>query len=89
LTVFALKAVASGLKKFPQFNASLDEASSESFSNTTAILRRVATERGLIVPSFAMLTKVSNRMSVELAQISEKTRAGKVEIDRLQGALSR
>ncbi|MDR3615880.1 MAG: dihydrolipoamide acetyltransferase family protein [Candidatus Obscuribacterales bacterium] len=87
LTVFALKAVASGLKKFPQFNASLDEASSEIiFKHYCNIGVAVATERGLIVPVIRDVDKKSViELSVELAQISEKTRAGKVEIDRLQG----
>jgi pyruvate dehydrogenase E2 component (dihydrolipoamide acetyltransferase) len=87
LTVFALKAVASGLKKFPQFNASLDEASSEIvFKHYYNIGVAVATERGLIVPVIKDVDKKSViELSVELAQISEKTRAGKVEMDRLQG----
>ena len=87
LTVIALKAIATGLKKFPQFNASLDEESSEIiFKHYINIGVAVATERGLIVPVIKDVDKKSViELSVELAQLSEKTRAGKVEIDRLQG----
>jgi pyruvate dehydrogenase E2 component (dihydrolipoamide acetyltransferase) len=87
LTVFALKAIASGLKKFPQFNASLDERSGELvFKHYYNIGVAVATERGLIVP---MIKNVDQKsivdLAMELAEIAEKTRSGKIELDRLQG----
>lgn len=87
LTVFALKAIASGLKKYPQFNASLDERSGELvFKHYYNIGVAVATERGLIVP---VIKNVDHKsvvdLAMELAEIAEKTRSGKVEFDRLQG----
>jgi len=87
MTVFALKAIASGLKKYPQFNASLDEASGELvFKHYYNIGVAVATERGLIVPVIKDVDKKSFvELSIELQEIAEKTRAGKVELDRLQG----
>jgi len=87
ITVFALKAIASGLKKYPQFNASLDERSGELvFKHYYNIGVAVATERGLIVPVIKNVDQKSvMELAAELGEIAEKTRAGKVELDRLQG----
>ncbi|MBS1953627.1 MAG: 2-oxo acid dehydrogenase subunit E2 [Cyanobacteria bacterium SZAS-4] len=87
LTVFALKAIASGLKKYPQFNASLDEKTGELvFKHFYNIGVAVATDRGLIVPVIRDVDKKSIiELSRELADLSEKTKAGKVELERLQG----
>ncbi|MFN8552438.1 MAG: dihydrolipoamide acetyltransferase family protein [Candidatus Obscuribacterales bacterium] len=87
LTVFALKAIASGLKKYPQFNASLDEKTGELiFKHYYNIGVAVATERGLIVPVIRNVDQKSIiELSRELAELSEKTKAGKVELERLQG----
>lgn len=87
LTVLTLKAVVSGLKKYPQFNASLDEKSGEIvFKQYYNIGIAVATERGLIVP---VIKNVDQKSIIELARelkdIAEKTRTGKIELDRLQG----
>ncbi len=87
LTVLTLKAVVSGLKKYPQFNASLDEKNGEIvFKHYFNIGIAVATERGLIVP---VIKNVDQKSIIELARelkdIAEKTRSGKVELDRLQG----
>lgn len=87
LTVFALKAIASGLKKYPQFNASLDEKTGELvFKHYYNLGVAVATDRGLIVPVIKNVDQKSViELSKELAELSEKTKAGKVEIERLQG----
>ena len=87
LTVLTLKAVVSGLKKYPQFNASLDEKNGEIvFKNFYNIGIAVATERGLIVPVIKDVDKKSIiELSKELREIAEKTRSGKIELDRLQG----
>jgi pyruvate dehydrogenase E2 component (dihydrolipoamide acetyltransferase) len=87
LTVFALKAIASGLKKYPQFNASLDERSGELvFKHYYNLGVAVATERGLIVPVIKNVDQKSIvDLSIELADIAEKTRSGKIELERLQG----
>jgi pyruvate dehydrogenase E2 component (dihydrolipoamide acetyltransferase) len=87
LTVVALKAVVSALKKFPQFNASLDEASSEIiFKHYYNIGVAVATDRGLIVPVIRNVDQKNLlELSIELADIAQKTRDGKIELDRLQG----
>lgn len=87
MTAFAIKAVASALQKYPQFNSSLDEAKGEIvFKKFYNIGVAVATERGLIVPVIhnadqKSMTEIAN----ELFEIAEKTRTGKIEIDKLQG----
>lgn len=87
LTVFALKAIAEALHKYPQFNSSLDEARGEIvFKHFVNIGVAVATERGLIVPVIKDVDKKSfNELSSELSDIAQKTRSGKIELERLQG----
>ena len=87
LTVLALKAIVSALKKFPQFNSSLDENTSEVIYKRYFNLGvAVATERGLIVPVIKDVDKKSIvELSVELADVAQKTREGKIELDKLQG----
>ncbi|HEY9757976.1 MAG TPA: dihydrolipoamide acetyltransferase family protein [Oculatellaceae cyanobacterium] len=87
LTVLTIKAVVSALKKYPQFNASLNEKTSEIiFKHYYNIGIAVATERGLIVPVIKDADKKTIvELSAELSEIAEKTRAGKIELDRLQG----
>lgn len=87
LTVIILKALASALKKYPQFNSSLDETTSEIvYKRFYNIGVAVATERGLIVPVIKDVDqKGLLELSVELAELASRTREGKVELDRLQG----
>lgn len=87
MTVFALKAVASALQLYPQFNSSLDENTGEIVvKHYFNIGVAVATERGLIVPVIRDVDKKSFlEVATELAEIAEKTRTGKIELDRLAG----
>lgn len=87
MTAIALKAVVSGLRKFPQFNCSLDEATSEIvFKQYYNIGIAVATERGLIVPVIRNVDQKNiTELSIELAEVAQKTRDGKIEMERLQG----
>jgi pyruvate dehydrogenase E2 component (dihydrolipoamide acetyltransferase) len=87
LTVFMLKALVSGLKKYPQFNSSLDEKTGEIvFKHYYNMGVAVATDRGLIVPVIKDVDKKSIvELSSELADIAEKTRSGKIELERLHG----
>lgn len=87
MTVLTLKAIVSALKKYPQFNSSLDEASSEIiYKKYFNVGVAVATERGLIVPVIKDADKKSIvELSIELADIAGKTRDGKIELERLQG----
>jgi len=87
LTVLALKAIVSALKKYPQFNSSLDENTSEIvYKRYYNVGVAVATERGLIVPVIKDVDQKSIvDISIELADIAQKTRDGKIELDKLQG----
>lgn len=86
-TVFLIKAVAALLKKYPEFNSSLDEVRLE------LVLKRyinigiaVDTEHGLIVP---VLRDADKKNMVELAreleQLVQRTRERKVSGDELKG----
>lgn len=87
LTVLALKAIVSALKKYPQFNSSLDENTSEIvYKRYYNVGVAVATERGLIVPVIKDVDQKSIvDLSIELADVAQKTRDGKIELDKLQG----
>lgn len=87
MTAITIKAVVSALKKFPQFNASLDEEKEEivlkHFYNVGIA---VATDRGLIVPVIKDADQKNLvDISIELADLAQKTRDNKIELDRLQG----
>ncbi len=87
MTACAVKAIVSGLKKYPQFNCSLDEAKGEIvFKHFYNVGVAVATERGLIVPVIQNADRKSIlEIAQDLADIAEKTRSGKIELDKLQG----
>jgi pyruvate dehydrogenase E2 component (dihydrolipoamide acetyltransferase) len=87
MTAFAVKAAARALARYPQFNSSLDEARGEIvFKHYFNIGVAVATERGLIVPVIRDADEKSLvQIAADLSDIAEKTRSGKIELDRLQG----
>lgn len=87
LTSFILKASVEALKKYPQFNASLDETSHELVLKSYYHLGvAVDTEQGLIVPVLRDVDKKSLlEISKELAELAEKTRQRKVSLDELKG----
>ncbi|MFZ0727735.1 MAG: dihydrolipoamide acetyltransferase family protein [Desulfobacterales bacterium] len=87
LTVFAVKAAAAALRRFPQFSVSLDVDKDE-------IIRKhyhhvgVATDtgEGLVVPVLRHADRKSiTELAVEIRQLVERTRARKVELEELQG----
>jgi pyruvate dehydrogenase E2 component (dihydrolipoamide acetyltransferase) len=87
LTVFAVKAAAAALKKFPQFNVSLDVEKGQ-------IIRKhyvhigVATDtgEGLVVPVLRHADQKNMiDLAIELNTLVERTRARKVELEELQG----
>ncbi len=88
MTVIALKIVAGALRKFPQFNASLDVSRNEVvYKKFVNVGVAVDTERGLLVP---VLRDVDRKgvlqLAGELGAASEKARAGKLSLDDMQGA---
>jgi pyruvate dehydrogenase E2 component (dihydrolipoamide acetyltransferase) len=87
LTSFALKVVAETLKKHPQLNCSLDEATQEIvFKQYYHIGIAVDTEAGLIVPVIRDVDKKSVfDLSKELEDLAKKARDRKVSGDELKG----
>ena len=87
LTPYFLKAVTIALEKYPQFNASLDEKNEEIIlKHYYNIGMAVATERGLIVPVIKNVDKRNiEQLAIEVNNVAEKTRSGKIELDELQG----
>jgi pyruvate dehydrogenase E2 component (dihydrolipoamide acetyltransferase) len=85
---FIIKAVVSGLKKYPIVNSTLDTASDE------IVLRKsyhmgvaTATESGLVVPVLRDADKLSVLQIAEtLAQLTERVRTGKASRDDLVGS---
>jgi pyruvate dehydrogenase E2 component (dihydrolipoamide acetyltransferase) len=87
MTAIALKVVAAALKRFPQFNASVDAARNEVVYRKSVHIGVAAdTDRGLLVPVVRDVDRKGIiELSVELAQLSEKARAGKLTLDEMQG----
>ena len=87
MTVFALKAVATALKTYPQFNATLDvEAGEIVIKNYYHIGVAVNTDNDLMVPVVRDVDRKSiKELAVELNDIVQKTRSRKISRDDLQG----
>jgi pyruvate dehydrogenase E2 component (dihydrolipoamide acetyltransferase) len=87
VTVFALKAVASALRQFPKFNASLDTESGEIvLKHYFHIGVAVNTNEGLVVPVVRDVDRKSIvDLAVELNDLVQRTRQRKVSLDELQG----
>ena len=87
MTVFALKAVATALKTYPQFNATLDvEAGEIIIKNYFHIGVAVNTDNGLVVPVVRDVDRKSiKELSIELNDIVEQTRSRKISLNDLQG----
>jgi pyruvate dehydrogenase E2 component (dihydrolipoamide acetyltransferase) len=87
VTAFALKASASALKQYPQFNCSIDQAAGQ------LILKRyyhvgvaVDTERGLLVPVLRNVDQKSVReLAQELADLAERARQKKLPVEEMRG----
>jgi pyruvate dehydrogenase E2 component (dihydrolipoamide acetyltransferase) len=87
VTAIAVKVVASALRVFPQFNASIDMAADE------IILKKyvnvgvaVDTDRGLLVPVIRNADQKNiAQLATELAQLSEKARTRKISLEEMQG----
>lgn len=87
LTSFAVKAVATTLKKFLIFNSSLDEAANEIIlKEYVHIGLAVDTEHGLLVPVIRNADKKSLlELSKDIAAVAEKARDRKVTLEEMQG----
>lgn len=87
ITPFLIKAAVSALKKYPSFNASLDEASHEIILKSYYHIGvAVDTEAGLIVPVLRDADKKSLlEIAKSLEELADKTRSRKVTVDELKG----
>lgn len=88
LTAILLKVVASALRVFPQFNASIDVRNQEIIYKKYYHLGvAVDTERGLLVPVLRDVDRKNIlQLSVELSSLAEKARNRKISPEDLQGA---
>ena len=88
MTVFALKAVATALKTYPQFNATLDARAGEIIiKNYFHIGVAVNTDNGLIVPVVRDVDRKSiKELTVEMNDLVQRTRTRKVGLEELQGS---
>ncbi len=87
VTAILVKVIVEALKKYPQFNSSIDMEKKEIiYKNYYNIGIAVDTEHGLIVPVIKDADKKSlTQISVEMNSIAEKARAKKIALDDLQG----
>ena len=88
-TAIALKIVASALKQFPQFAASIDLAKEEVVYKSYAHIGvAVDTERGLLVPVIRDVDKKNIiEISVEVQQIAAKARDRKLKMEEMEGGV--
>ncbi len=87
VTAVLLKVAAVALRRFPQFNASLDLASGEIvFRDYIHVGVAVDTDRGLLVPVVRDVDRKSVAdLSLELGEIAQRARAGRLTLDEMQG----
>lgn len=87
MTAIALKVVASALKAFPQFNASIDMATEEIiYKRYVNVGVAVDTDRGLLVPVIRDVDKKNIiELAVELSTVSAKARDKKLAAEDMEG----
>ena len=87
ITAILIKVIASSLKVFPQFNASVDTATNEIvYKNYIHMGVAVDTENGLLVPVIRDADKKNIiELSVELGEAAERARSRKLAPDDMQG----
>ncbi len=87
VTAFTVLALAAALRKFPQFNASLDTAREEIvYKQYINIGVAVDTDRGLLVPVVKEADrKTLIQISLEIAALAEKARSKAVTLEEMQG----
>lgn len=87
LTVLVMKAAVAALKQFPRFNASLDPEKEEIILKEYYHLGvAVDTSEGLLVPVVRDVDRKSlTELAVELVQLAEKARDGKISREAMQG----
>jgi pyruvate dehydrogenase E2 component (dihydrolipoamide acetyltransferase) len=87
MAVMVCKVVASALKSFPKFNASIDMIGHRTIYKKYVNLGvAVSTERGLVVPVIRDADRKNMiEMAAEISKIAQKARTGKIELSDLEG----
>ena len=87
ITAILIRVIASALKVFPQFNASVDTAAEEIiYKNYVHVGVAVDTENGLLVPVIRDADKKNIiELSVELDEVAERARSRRLTPDDMQG----
>jgi pyruvate dehydrogenase E2 component (dihydrolipoamide acetyltransferase) len=87
VTAVAVKVIASALKAFPQFNASIDMAGeSIVYKKYVNVGIAVDTENGLLVPVIRNADRKNLiELSVEIHQLAEKAKARKLTLEEMSG----
>ena len=87
ITAILLKVAASALKRFPQFNASIDMEKQEIiYKKYFNIGVAVDTDRGLLVPVIRDVDQKNIiELSAELSEVAEKARNRKLGLEDMQG----
>ncbi|MGH9360135.1 MAG: 2-oxo acid dehydrogenase subunit E2 [Terriglobia bacterium] len=89
VTAIIVKVIASAIKVFPQFAASLDMGRSEIiFKKYVNIGVAVDTDRGLLVPVIRDVDRKNIiEISVELSRLAEKARSKKLALEEMDGGV--
>ena len=87
ITAIALKVAAAALKRFPQFNASVDMATHEViYKRYYHVGVAVDTDRGLLVPVIRDVDRKNViALAVELTELAERARTRKTALEEMQG----
>lgn len=87
VTGILLKVIASAMKVYPQFNSSVDMEKNEVvYKKYVNIGVAVDTDRGLLVPVIRDVNKKNiTQISLDLAEVSRKSRDKKLSLDDMQG----
>lgn len=87
VTAIAVKVIASALKVFPQFNASVDAAGEAIvYKKYINVGIAVDTDNGLLVPVIRNADRKNLiELSVEISQLAEKAKARKLTLDEMSG----
>jgi pyruvate dehydrogenase E2 component (dihydrolipoamide acetyltransferase) len=87
VTAMLVKVLATAVKQFPQFNASLDPQAGEIvYKKYVNIGVAVDTDRGLLVPVIRNADQKNiTQIAIEVHQAAEKARARKLTLDEMSG----
>ena len=87
VTAIAVKVVAAALRKFPQFNSSIDmDAGEIVVKKYVNIGIAVDTDRGLLVPVIRNADQKNIvQLAAEISRLSEKARTRKIALEEMQG----